>query len=1110
VIFNGYTTQKQIDRNWPASQSPPQVTDSPQVSGAILYLYSLGRSVCAGRKSQEIRSPPCESSRIGVMYIHLTTHSAYSLQEGLAQPSELARAAAAASMPALGLTDHRLLSGSVEFVHACREAGVQPVLGLEIDLEADLTGPITLLAMSLEGWANLCRLSSALALRETPDAVCPLDLLAAYSGDLIALRSEAPKQDDSQADGSEEHLGKLKEIFSDRLYVSLKDPASALQLAMLAHKLRLHTVVTHPVYYLTHDQAPLQRILAAIRLNLPLERLPAEAAAPRGAFFVSQGEMESRYPHFPAALAATEEIAGRCKFDLPLRVAHMPIVPLPPGLTASELLRQKAEEGARRLYGEMTCAVRERLEHELSVIADLGYEPIFLIVEEILDFARRTGIPFSSRGSAASSLVAHCLGITSPDPVRLSLYFERFLNPARSTPPDIDTDLCSRRRDRVIQHVFDTYGAERVAMVGTINRFRPRSALGEVAKAHGVPAALSREMTKRLPYGFWARKEDGEEGSEPPSPFSELRRAYASTAYRRIFDEAEALLKLPRHLSVHPGGVVVAPGALTDLAPVMRSGSKGITITQFDLEAVEEFGLVKIDLLGIRGLTVLGDVAEFIQTNQPESYANPLAVLESTPNDDPETSERVESGGTIGCFQIESPGMRATLREIHARSPDDIMAALALYRPGPLSGGLKDAFVRRFKGEEPVQHLHPALTSLLDETFGVILYQEQVLRIAHELAGFSLAEADLLRRAMSHFDPGKQMQNLQGKFVAEAQTRHGVAPETGEQIWEMMAAFAGYGFPKAHAASYAQVSWRSAWCKTHFPGEFMAAVLANWGGYYTQRVYLTEARRLGLVVRPPQVNFSGSNFVYDKDGKGGKALFMGLDQVKDLTRRTIERILHTRPFRSLNDFLTRADPRPQEAADLARVGALEEFGTIPALLQRVEGGMLSRKGIGMLSPKGPGTMWQAGQPSLFDFPPGGEEWNDNAGEDWTVEQKVTAQQELLGISLEAHPLELVAEKARVAGAITTIEAVERVGQRVTVAGIRQSGHSSRTARGESMMFLTLEDLSGMLDVVLFPDTYRKSKEAVHSSAPLLVTGMVETDASRGEPLLRAEKAVRLE
>ena len=602
-----------------------------------------------------------------------------------------------------------------------------------------------------------------------------------------------------------------------------------------------------------------------------------------------------------------------------------------------------------------------------------------------------------------------------------------------------------------------------------------------------------------------------QEGQEPPSSFAELRRMYVPRRYRRIFDEAEALLKLPRHLSVHAGGLVVAPGRLTDLVPVMRSGSKGVTITQFDLEAVEAFGLVKIDLLGIRGLTVQGDVAEFIQADQSSRRihtdgtalgrldAARLAVLDSIPGDDPQTSDRVESGGTIGCFQIESPGMRSTLREIHARTQDDIMAALALYRPGPLSGGLKDAFVRRFKGQEAVQHLHPSLEPLLAETFGVILYQEQVLRIAHEVAGFSLAEADLLRRAMSHFDPGKQMQQLEQKFVTQAQARNGVTPELGEQIWEMMAAFAGYGFPKAHAASYAQVSWRSAWCKTHFPGEFMAAVLANWGGYYSQRVYLTEARRLGLAVRPPHVNYSGRNFVYAAGEAAGKALFMGLDQVRDLTRRTIERILHGRPYRTLEDFLARADPRPQEAADLARLGALEGFGSIPALLHSLEGGSGKR-------------LWRgnpAGQMSLFDEPHSGGDLNAMEGEDWTLEQKLAAQEQLLGISLAAHPLERVAEQVRAAGAIPTLEAAGRIGERVTVAGLRQSGHRSRTAKGEAMMFLTLEDLSGMLDVVLFPDAYRRAREVIHLSVPLLVTGVVEMDLSRGEPLLRAEKVVTI-
>jgi DNA polymerase-3 subunit alpha len=1002
------------------------------------------------------------------VYIHLATHSAYSLQEGLPLPDELAEAARSDGMPALGLTDHRLLTGTVEFVSACTRAGIRPIIGLEIDLEG---GRLALLASGQNGWANLCRLSSALALRDLPEAVCSLDLLARYSASLIAL------SDDLESPGGK-RLAELKDIFPGYLYVSLRNVEGALPLAGLARRLDLPCVVTHPVYTLTPAQSELQRTLSALRLNQPRDKIPTDALAPAGSYFAGSQEIEARFEHFPKALKATLEIAERCQFDLPLGQAHMPAVPLPPGLSAAEHLRQKAEDGARHLYGEITPQIQSRLDHELEVIAHMGFEPVFLIVEEILDFARRTDVPFSSRGSAASSLVAHCLGITSPDPLRLNLYFERFLNPARLTPPDIDTDLCSRGRDSVIRHVFDTYGDDRVAMVGIINRFRPRSALGDVAKAHGLAPTKVREMVNQLPYGFWARQDETEEGEIPPSAFAELREAYPAQAH--IFDEAEALLKLPRHLSVHAGGLIVAPGPLTDLVPVMRSGSKGITITQLDLDAVEALGLVKIDLLGIRGLTVLGDVAEAGRKNQ-----SGLAMLEAIPGDDPQTVARVESGQTIGCFQIESPGMRATLREIRARSEDDIMAALALYRPGPLSGGLKDAFVRRFKGEEPVRHIHPALAPLLDETFGVILYQEQVLRIAHELSGFSLAEADLLRRAMSHFDPGKRMQELQRKFVDQAQVRNGIPAETGERIWEMMAAFAGYGFPKAHAASYAQVAWRSAWCKSYFPAEFMAAVLANWGGYYSQRVYLSEARRLGLAVRPPHVNHAGRQFEVGQ-WMDAKALFMGLDQVKDLTGRTIERILREKPFHSVDDFLMRANPRAQEAEDLARIGALEGLGTIPGILRRLQSGG-----------------WRAGQMGLFN-------WNESGGEDWTLTQKVIAQQELLGVSLEAHPLELVADQVAGAGAISSIEAVARIGRRVTVAGIRQSSHRSRTAKGETMMFLSVEDLSGTLDVILFPDAYHQARASLGSTDPMLISGMMEMDVSRGEPFLRAEKVTRLE
>ncbi|HEX9012941.1 MAG TPA: hypothetical protein VF813_05475, partial [Anaerolineaceae bacterium] len=555
----------------------------------------------------------------------------------------------------------------------------------------------------------------------------------------------------------------------------------------------------------------------------------------------------------------------------------------------------------------------------------------------------------------------------------------------------------------------------------------PRSALSDAAKVYGLAPDQVRELAETLPYRFFSSRDSEEEDQPPESPFAGLAAAHPSPLYQRIFRDAEAMLRLPRHLSAHPGGVVVAPGPLTDLVPLQRSGPRGVTITQLDLDAVAAMGLVKLDLLGIRGLTVLGDVAEAIYSWRRKEFRTPLDVLDAVPGDDPETADRVEQGRTIGCFQIESPGMRATLREIRARSADDLMVALALYRPGPIKGGLKDAFVRRFKGEEAITHLHPALAPLLDETCGVILYQEQVLRIARDLAGLSLAEGDLLRRAMSHFDPGRQMQLLREKFIRGAQESHGVDPDLGGRIWEMMAAFAGYGFPKAHAASYAVVSWNAAWCKTHFPAEFMAAVLANWGGYYSQRVYLTEARRMGLSVRPPHINRSQPEFSVSYP-QGQPLLSMGLDQVRDLTRRSQERILRGRPFTSLADFLARVDPSVQEAENLIRCGALDGLGTIPALLAQLR--------------QGP---WQLGQLSLFG-------WEAGEEEDWSPAERVAAQEELLGISVDVHPIELYAQQAAAAHALNTGEAAARTGERVSVAGMRQAWRRSRAEKGGMMAF----------------------------------------------------------
>lgn len=1015
-------------------------------------------------------------------FVHLHVHSNFSLLEALPSPEALVQKAAAFGMPALALTDHRMLSGAVEFTLACREAGIQPILGVELDVEILVhSGRIILLAMDIDGWSNLCRLSSSLLMKESESSSLKLELLSSYNKGLILIT-------DGLGDLTGGTIKQLAAILPDRLYVELKGTAlpKVKPLADLACRLALPIVATNPISAIAPDQASLLKTLNAIRLVQPINRLTPQDYPPSGSHFLTTAEMESRFKDYPEALTSTDEIASRCKFDLPLGIAHMPAVPLPPGQTPAQVLRKRAEAGARRLYHPVTPKIQQRLDYELDIIAKRGFEPVFLIVEELLDFAREKGIPFSSRGSAASSLVAHCIGITSPDPLRLNLYFERFLNPARTSPPDIDTDLSSRHRDQVIQHVFDVYGADRVAMVGTINRFRPRSALGDVAKAHGLSETAVRELTATLPYGFFARM-DAEESEEEdkPSPFAELQQKYPQ--YKNLYEEADALLGIPRHLSVHAGGLVVAPGAMTSLVPVMSSGSKGVTITQFDLDSVEALGLVKIDLLGIRGLTVQGDVAAAVYSWRRNEYKRPMDVLESILETDKETSTRLEKGLTIGCFQIESPGMRSTLREIHARSIDDLVIALSLYRPGPITGGMKDAFVRRFKGEEKVEYIHPAVEPILHETFGVVMYQEQVLRLAHDLAGLSLADSDLLRRAMSHFDPGKQMQTLKERFMAGALQLHQVPPDASERIWQLMAAFACYGFPKAHASSYAQVAWRSAWCKTHFPAEFMAAVMANWGGYYSQRVYLTEARRLGLTVRPPHVNHSRREFGVTYP-QGEPVLFMGLDQVRDLTSSTQESIIRLRPFHSLEELMVKVDPRRQEAENLVLCGALDGLGTIPSLVAQLKAGS-----------------WQPSQMTLFSsIPP------VSSGEDWTIQQKMAAQEEILGISVIAHPLDLLKDRITRAGAISTSEAGSRIGQRVTVAGMRMTSRRYRNSKGEWMMFLTLEDLEGMLDCVLLPDANKRYRFDITGSVPLLVTGIIEMDPSRGEPSLRVKRLERMD
>lgn len=1031
----------------------------------------------------------------------LRCHSYFSFLEGLSSPTVLIRAASQLGLPALCLADRNGLSGAIEFYDAGRALNVKPLLGLEFDIrppesfrrEINLpNSSLVVIAENREGWSSLCRLSSSLL--NDPNEASPsisLQELDSQKNGLICLTGSRRSLSASLArSGSQSPtqawLDTLQQIFPGRLYVELhnhdsSDTGWSHFLARIGLEMGLPLAAAHICDYLEPAQSALQKVVSAIRALKPLEALTDDMTSPPGAILLSPSQVQARFKEYPQALAGLSEIIERCDVQIPLGKLQFPQIELPQGLTAIETLRQRAEAGAQALFGTADGVpeiVQSRLNHELGVIGAFGYETLFMIVEDILNHAREIGAPFSSRGSAASSLVAHCLGITSPDPLRLNLYFERFLNPARAKPPDIDTDLCSQRRDEVIDYVYERFGRERVAMVCTINRFRRRSALREVAKAYGLSTSEISNLADSLPQQWWSPA-DRAVLDQDSDPYKELRQQYPDIKHQQIFNHAGSLIGIPHHLSVHPGGIVISPGRLDSLAPTLMA-AKGIRITQFDLEGIDRLGLVKIDLLGIRGLSVLGDVASQLKASSP-----PLAVYDEIPPDDPNTREVVSQGKTIGCFQIESPGMRLTLKEVQAKTIDDIMVALALYRPGPLTGGLKDAFIRRHRGLEPTVFIHPALAPLLEDTYGVILYQEQVLRIAHELAGLSLADSDLLRRAMSHFDPGKQMVTLKERFVEGAWRQNQVPEAASERIWELMAAFAGYGFPKAHAASYAQIAWRAAWAKTHYPALFMAAVLANWGGYYSQRIYLTEARRLGLTLRPPDVNLARRQFsAIWKDDQ--PLLVVGLDQVRGLTRRTQDRILNERPFHTIEDFLSRVDPRPLEAVALARCGALASLGSTPAILRRIaQGG------------------WEGGQMTLFQV-------MSESEPEWSLSEQVAAQEDILGASISAHRLELVADIIQSSGAVNTLEAAGKIGQGVLVAGMRQTWRRSHTVRGDAVYFMSLEDLEGTIDVVITEDVYRRSRvELSDSSGPFWVEGPVAFNQERSEAFIRAQSIHRI-
>jgi len=974
-------------------------------------------------------------NQISPTFTHLETHSHYTLLGATPSPEALVDRARAEGMSHLALTDTNALYGAVAFDKACQAGDIQPILGLTLSValpagdanlvDSAVPGQLVLLATGPAGYRSLCRLSSLL--QGTPDRLARLDRglgwdeLKEHNEGIICLSGGREGWIQRFLAGgnlqaAKRYAAKLGGIFGEDAYLSLEihqplDTGLAQEVVDLGRRFGLPAVAVQPVYYLQPEEEANLRLLRAIDRNSSLEQISGDFSD-RG--WLSPQEVARRFSDFPEALDQVGQIAARCQRALPGGRPIWPILKLPPGQTADEALADEASAGLKRLFGRAPDDIHGRLQTELAAISRSGYAPLFLIVADIVRYARQIEVPVSTRGSVANSLVAYCTGITTVDPIANDLLFERFLNPARANPPDIDLDFCSRRRDEVLAYVRQTYGPEKVALVATVSTLRPKSALRETAKAHGLHEKEISQLAKRLPRGWH------------PDPRRRSNRTIQDLAgeltdprQRQVVLAASQIIGQPHHLSIHPGGLVITPGPLTDFVPVQWA-PKGFLTTQFGHQDIEAIGLPKLDLLGIRALTVLADTADLVrQHHQPDFH------LDQIPMEDASTGDCLEQGDTIGVFQCESAGARRTLRQLKARTVFDLAVANAFFKPGPAMGGMAQRFIRRYRGEETTGFLHPALEPILASTQGVLLFQEQILRVATEIAGLSWTQADHLRRGMSKFQAG-EMAAMQAQFVdgclRPAPEGPGFSPEQAQTLWDQVLAFAGFGFNRGHATAYADVSYRSAYLKTHWPAAFFCARLADWGGFHHPAIYMAEAVRLGIPVNPPHVNHSHKAFTLTYQDSNGLSknptLWMGLSQVRDLRRSSVQAIIAGReeqPFDDLLDLARRVPLQTKELQHLIQCGALDGLGTSRAALL-ADAELYNRAGsVGQIT---------------FSFVQK-QTSRENAA------QRLAWERHILGQPVSVHPLDLIESLPTQLTPLT--ELAGHPGQPLTIAGVRLPG-----------------------------------------------------------------------
>lgn len=1051
-------------------------------------------------------------------FVHLHSHTEYSLFDGISRIGELVSHVKEMGQTALAITDHGVMYGAIYLYKECIKQGIKPIIGCEIYVTRgsrfDKSGNgkeklahLILLAENNEGYQNLIKICSKAwteGYYHRPRA--DHELLEKYHEGLIVTSAcvggEVPQ---AILNGDMDEARKVIEFYintfgKDNYFLEIQNhglPEEAAVrpvLASLAKEYGLGLVATNDFHYTKKEDARSQEIKLCISTGKTLDD-PYHFHFANDEFYCKSGdEMRAILGNFPGAIENTRVIADRCNVELTFGEHKLPSFDVPEGETAASYLRKLCEKALPERYAIVTDKERSRMDYELGVIDKMGFSDYFLIVMDFIHYAKSHGIPIGpGRGSAAGSIVSYLLHITEVDPLRFDLLFERFLNPARVSMPDIDTDLCYRRRGEVIEYLARKYGSDQVAQIITFGTLAARAVIRDVGRVTNMPLREVDRIAKMVPVGPGVTLKKTMEG------FREFRDLYDSdTTVHCLIDHCLDLEGISRNSGTHAAGVVICSKPVEEYVPIQLT-QDGFIQTQYEKDQVEQLGLLKMDLLGLRNLTVIHDALEMIRENRGIDLD-----INKIPSEDEETCKMLCDGDTIGVFQSESSGFTSLLMQLHPERFEDLIPMVALYRPGPLGSGMAEDFIKRKHGKIPVEYPHPSLEPILKETYGVILYQEQVMQIASVMGGFSLGQADMLRRAMGHKEPEILQQNRE-TFVDGA-VANGVDDRTANYVFDLMVHFAGYGFNKSHSVCYGWIAWQTAYLKAHYRPEFMAAMMTCYNGDRDKvSRYISDTRRAGVVIAAPDVNLSEAYFSV----KGDKILF-GLDGIQNVGEGAVRSIIEARKqgglFKSLSDFVERADNRglnSRACESLIRCGALDSLGAnrsqLLAALPEALGDAQSIR-----------NERASGQLNLF----GGEETPETIVypdlPDMDPKEKIEWERKLLGFYVSGHPLDSYKEQLKACTPLyhLTAEGNQYDGRMVTIGGTISRIKGTMTKKGQPMGYVTIEDYDGEVETVVFPSVWETVRPILAEDAAVAIRGRVQ--ANERDVRVLAEEIIPLD